>query len=127
MGGFRALISYKKSFALAMAIFDLTKKNPKEEKYSLTDQIRRSSRSVVANLSEAYRKRDSPAYFKSELTEFGGKNLKAQVWLEFAFACKYIADYAFEKLTQDSECIGRLIVHMINNPEKFGVKKWANS
>lgn len=78
------LIVYQKSFALAMNIFEVSKNFPPEEKYSLTDQIRRSSRSVTANLAEATRKRRYVNYFISKLTDCDAENAETQVWLEFA-------------------------------------------
>jgi len=86
------LLAYQRSFDLAMKIFELSKEFPKEEKYSLTDQIRRSSRSVTANLSEAYRKRRYPKHFVSKLTDSDAENGETQTWLEFAYACEYITE-----------------------------------
>ena len=87
---FKKLISYQKSFDLAMSIFEVSKSFPKEETYSLTDQIRRSSRSVCANISEAYRKRRYPKHFISKLTDADGENSETNTWLDFALACYYI-------------------------------------
>lgn len=78
------LLAYKKSFALAMEVFEISKKFPKEERYSLTDQIRRSSRSVSANIAESYAKRRYPKHFVSKLTDGDGENLGTQTWLEFS-------------------------------------------
>ena len=120
---FQDLLAYKKSFALAMKIFEITQKFPKEETYSLTDQIRRSSRSVPVTIAEAYRKRICPKNFHSKLTDSDSENSETQVWLEFAFACKYISESIYQELTSESLEIGKLINYMILNPEKFGVKK----
>ena len=120
---FQDLLAYKKGFDLAMNIFELTKSFPKEEMYSLTDQIRRSSRSVTITISEAYRKREYPKHFHSKLTDADSENSETQCWLEYAFACKYISNDKFIELTNNSIEIGRLINYMILNPEKFGVKK----
>ena len=87
---FQDLLAYKKSFGLAMKIFEVSKSFPKEEKYSLTDQVRRSSRSTTANISESYRKRRYPKNFISKLTDSDAENSETQTWLEFAFECKYI-------------------------------------
>lgn len=119
---FQDLLAYKKSFALAMRIFEVTKSFPKEEKYSLTDQVRRSSRSVSINIAEAYRKRSYPKHFVSKLTDSDSENSETQGWLEFSLACKYIDQSTFDELTQASDEVGRLIYYMINNPKKFGVK-----
>ena len=120
---FQELLAYKKSFALAMKIFEITKLFPKEETYSLTDQIRRSSRSVPATIAEAYRKRIYPKHFYSKLTDADAENSETQVWLAFAFSCKYISENLFEELTSESQEIGKLINYMILNPKKFGSKK----
>ncbi len=119
---FQDLLAYKKSFALAMKIFEITKSFPKEERYSLTDQIRRSSRSVSANISESYRKRRYPKNFVSKLTDSDAENSETQTWLEYALACKYIDQQIFDDCFRDSEEVGRLINYMINNPGKFGSK-----
>ena len=87
---FRELLAYQKGFRLAMEIFNVSKSFPLEEKYSLTDQIRRSSRSVCANIAEAYRKRRYPNHFISKLTDSDAENSETNVWLEFAFECNYI-------------------------------------
>lgn len=119
---FQDLLAYKKSFALAMKIFETTKSFPKEETYSLTDQIRRSSRSVPVTMAEAYRKRIYPKHFYSKLTDSDGENSETQVWLEFALSCKYISEDFYNELISESLEIGKLINYMILNPEKFGVK-----
>ena len=120
---FQDLLAYKKGFDLAMNIFVVTKNFPKEEIYSLTDQIRRSSRSVTITISEAYRKREYPKYFHSKLTDADAENSETQGWLEYALACSYISNEKFIELTNFSLEIGKLINYMILNPEKFGVKK----
>mgnify|MGYP003561275811 CR=1 FL=1 len=120
---FQELLAYKKSFSLAMKIFEMTKSFPKEEIYSLTDQIRRSSRSVSVTIAEAYRKRIYPKNFYSKLTDSDAENSETQVWLAFAFECQYISKNLFEELTSESQEIGKLINYMILNPEKFGSKK----
>ena len=120
---FQDLIGYKKSFFLAMEIFELSKSFPKEEMYSLTDQIRRSSRSVPITISEAYRKREYPKHFHSKLTDSDSENSETQGWLEFCYACKYISLEKYVELTNYSIEVGKLINYMILNPEKFGVKK----
>ena len=117
---FRDLLVYKKAFNLTMEVYELSKSFPKEEKYSLTDQIRRSSRSVCSNVAEAYRKRNYPKHFASKLTDSDGENSETTVWLEFALACKYIQNEQFKKLEKDCQEIGKLINFMILNPEKFG-------
>ncbi len=120
---FQDLLAYQKSFALAMKIFSSSKTFPKEETYSLTDQIRRSSRSVSANIAEAYRKRDYPKHFHSKLTDSDAENSETQVWLEYSLACKYITNESYHELLNDSKEVGKLINYMILNPKKFGVKE----
>lgn len=119
---FKKLIAYQKAFDLALSIFEISKSFPKEETYSLTDQIRRSSRSVNANLAEAYRKRRYPKHFISKLTDADGENSETSTWLDFAFACKYISNEQHISLSNQGIEVGKLINYMINNPEKFGVK-----
>ena len=118
---FKSLLAYEKGLSLAMEIFEISKSFPKEEKYSLTDQVRRSSRSVNANIAEAYRKRRYEKHFISKLTDSDGENSETQVWLEFAFGCNYISEEFFITLNNKSLEVGKLINYMINNPSKFGV------
>lgn len=120
---FQDLLAYKKSFSLAMKIFEISKSFPQEEKYSLTDQIRRSSRSVPANIAEAYRKRVYPRHFHSKLTDSDAENSETQVWIEFCFKCKYINEETYNELITDGDEIGKLLNYMILNPLKFGVFK----
>jgi four helix bundle protein len=117
---FQDLLAYQKSFSLAMKIFEITKSFPKEEMYSLTDQIRRSSRSVPANIAEAYRKRVYPKHFHSKLTDADAENSETQVWMEFSLKCNYIDESTYSKLINESNEIGKLINYMILNPQKFG-------
>ena len=114
---FRDLTVYKKAFTLAMDIFHETKDFPKEEKYSLIDQIRRSSRSVCANIGEGYRKRKYEAHFISKATDADMENSETQVWLDYALACEYIGKY--KELFEKSEEVGKLLNHMITFPEKY--------
>ena len=117
---FQDLLAYQKSFALAMKIYHESKSFPKEETYALTDQIRRSSRSVSANISEAYRKRLYAKHFISKLTDNDAENSETQTWLEFSLHCDYISKDVFDALTEDSNEVGKLINYMIQNPNKFG-------
>src|SRR5882762_1268581 len=89
---------YRKSFSAAMQIFEISKKFPKEETYSLTDQIRRSSRSVCANLAEAWRKRRYEAAFVSKLNDSEGEAAETQTWIEFAVRCGYLSAAQGRKL-----------------------------
>ncbi|MCX2431780.1 MULTISPECIES: four helix bundle protein [unclassified Pedobacter] len=122
MGTIKDLLAYQKGFILAMDIFIITKKFPADERYSLTDQIRRCSRSVCANLAEAYRKRRYPNHFVSKLSDADTENGETQTWLEFALACDYISNVEFEKLNSQAEEVAKLLVYMMNNPERFLIK-----
>ena len=110
---------YKLSFQLAMNVFEMTKKFPREEMFSLTDQIRRSSRSVCSSLAEAHRKRLYPAHFVSKISDADMENAETQTWLEFSLNCKYISSDKYETLLNLSEEVGRFLNHMIKNPEKY--------
>jgi len=117
--GFKSLRVYKQSFAIAMEIFELSKSFPKEERYSLTDQIRRSSRSVCANIAEAYRKRIYPNHFVSKITDADAECSETTVWLDFALECNYINESTYNSLIEGYKKVGKMIGHMINNPDKF--------
>ncbi len=117
--GFKDLLVYKKAFALAMEIFHISKSFPQEETYSLITQIRKSSRSVCANLAEGYRKRRYEAHFISKTSDSDMENSETQVWLDFALACEYITSKIYTDLTEKSEEVGRMLNHMIVNPQKY--------
>jgi four helix bundle protein len=117
--GFRTLLAYKKGFALAMEIFNISKSFPKEETYSLTDQIRRSSRSVCINIVEGYKKRVYPKHFISKLSDADSENAETLGWLEFANSCNYISDELKKELELKNNKIGKLLNYMMNNPKKF--------
>jgi len=119
MGNFKELIVYQKAFHLAMEIFHLTKRFPQDEKFGLTSQIRRSSRSVCANIAEGYRKRIYKAHFISKLTDADMENTETIVWIDFASSCGYIDDHLKFKLNQQTEEIGKLLYYMIHKLEKF--------
>ncbi|HZV69174.1 MAG TPA: four helix bundle protein [Saprospiraceae bacterium] len=116
---FKESTVYKKAFSQAMEIFEITKSFPKEETYSLTDQIRRASRSVCTNIAEAYRKKRYAAHFISKLTDADAENSETGVWLDFSIACHYIKADVHIKRSSENEEIGKLIGHMINNPSKY--------
>jgi four helix bundle protein len=119
MGSFRDLSVYKKAFELSMLIFVESKKFPAEERFDLISQIRRSSRSVCSNIGEGYRKRIYPAHFISKCSDADMENSETQVWLDFALACDYIDKEKYNDFLKRSEEIGRMIGHMIENPEKY--------
>ena len=110
---------YKLGFAQAMDIFEVTKKFPKEETYSLTDQVRRSSRSVYICLLEAYRKKRYPAHFVSKVSDSDMENSETLGWLDFSLACSYMLNETHEKFILRNSEIGRLLNHMMNNPDKY--------
>ena len=114
---------YRKAFDGAMLIFEVTKKFPKEETYSLTDQIRRSSRSVCANLAEAWRKRPYRAAFVSKLSEAESEASETQVWLQFATSCEYIERDRSGTLYQTYDEILRMLVSMINKPQAWVISR----
>jgi four helix bundle protein len=116
---FKNLVVYKKAFALAMDIFEVTRSFPKVETYSLTDQIRRSSRSVAACIAEAYRKRSYPAHYVSKTSDADMENSETSVWLEFALSCKYIDESKWKFLDEKVREIGKLLNHMIHHPQKY--------
>ena len=110
---------YKLSFEAGMDVFELSKKFPNEEKYSLTDQIRRSSRSVSSNIAEAWRKRRYPKSFISKLSDSEGEAAETQVWLNYALACKYIDTEKHDNLYDKYDHIISMIVKMIINPNDW--------
>jgi four helix bundle protein len=116
---YKTLIAYQKAFALAMKIFKVSKRFPKEEIFGLTSQIRRSSRAVCSNMAEGYRKRRYEAHFISKLTDADTENSETEVWLDFSLACEYILQEEYDELYRDAEEIGRLFSFMIENPSKF--------
>jgi four helix bundle protein len=110
---------YKTSFATAMRIFQLTKKFPKEETYSLTDQIRRSSRSVCANLSESFRKRRYPKAFILKLSDSESEAAETQTWLDFSFECEYIDEQTYQELYSSYDKVIGMLVKMSSHPENW--------
>lgn len=117
--GFRGLKVYQLSYQLAMEIFHLSKSFPREEQYSLTDQIRRSSRSVPANIAEGYRKRLYEKMFVSKMADADGEATETQVWIDFARDCGYINNNVHDNFITRYEEVGRMLGGMIANPEKF--------
>jgi len=122
INSFRDLIVYQKAYKVAMEIFEITKAFPKDEKYSLTDQIRRSSRSVTSNIGEAFRKRRYEKHFISKLSDSESEAGETQVWLEFALAHNYISSDVFENLDDKYEHIISMLVKMENNPKPWLLK-----
>lgn len=105
-----------------MKIFEMTKSFPADEKYSMVDQMRRSSRSVCANLAEAWRKRRYPAHFVSKLSDCESEAEETRVWLEFAFRCGYINNQTFTDLDSVYDLVLGQLVKMISEPEKWTIR-----
>ncbi len=124
--GYRDLKVYQKAYMLAMEIFEETKNFPPEEKFSLTDQIRRSSRSIPANLAEAWKKRIYPKMFVSKLIDCAGEAGETEVWLDIARDAKYLEIEKYNRLYNSYNEINRMLNSMINSPEKFCHKKEKN-
>ena len=117
--GFEGLTVYKLSYKLAIEIFHTSKGFPKEETYSLTDQIRRSSRSICANIAEGYRKRKYPKHFSSKMTDADGECSETMVWLSFARDCGYMTEKNCMNLFTQYEEVGKMLGGMADHPEKF--------
>ena len=110
---------YKKAYSLAMQIFELSKGFPKEERYALTDQVRRSSRSVCLNLREAWAKRRYEAHFVNKLTDCDGENSETDSSLDFAKDCGYMSKEEHQTLTSKNREVGKMLGSMINHPDSF--------
>jgi len=117
----RDLDVYQLSFEVGMQIFNISKSFPKEERYSLTDQIRRSSRSVSGNIAEAWRHRRYPKSFISKLSISEGEAAETQVWLDYALDCEYINDKINKELFSKYDHIIGKLVNMIRSPEKWSL------
>ncbi|MDY7077759.1 MAG: four helix bundle protein [Chloroflexota bacterium] len=115
----RELEVYQLAFEAAMRIFEVTKRFPPEERYSLTDQIRRSSRSVCANLAEAWRKRRYEGAFVAKLNDSEAEAAETQTWIEFAVKCDYLDAETSRALYQTYDHILGKLVNMIRNPSPW--------
>jgi four helix bundle protein len=115
----KELTVYRKAYALAMSIFEITKKFPPEERYALTGQIRRSSRSVSMNLREAWAKRRYPLHFVSKLTDCDGENGETDTSLDYARDCGYISAQEHQELTAQCLEVGKMLGSMLLNPNPF--------
>ena len=116
------LIVYQKAYELAMEIFEFSKHFPPEEKYSLTDQIRRSSRSVCTNIREAWAKRRYEAHFVSKLSDADGENGETESWLDFACDCRYLSEGDRARFTEKCREVGAMLGSMMNDPSSFILK-----
>jgi len=119
MGNYKDLVSYQKAYKLAMRIFEISKSFPMEERFSLTNQIRRSSRSVCANLAEAFRRKLYRRYFTSKINDCLTENSETEVWIEFAKDCKYLEQKDYLELLSLNNEVGKLLWFIANNPNKF--------
>lgn len=112
---------FKMAFNNAMKIYELSKNFPKEEKYSLTDQIRRASRSVATNIAEAFRKRRYPKAFISKLSDSEAESAETQVWLRFSYKCNYLDKKICDDLVQEYDYIIGKLVNMSRKPEDWNL------
>ena len=116
---YKDLIVYQKAYILAMQIFTVSKDFPKEEKYSLIDQIRRSSRSITVCIAEAWARRRYEKSFISKLTDSLGEEFETETWLNYSRDCKYLSIEIHDKLYNGYEEVRKILISMINNPEKW--------
>jgi len=119
IGSFRDLKVYRAAFELQQEIFRITKEFPKEEMYSLSDQVRRSSRSIGGNLAEGWHKRRYEAHFVSKLSDSDAEQAETQHWLDTSLACGYISAEKHQTLLEKCKQIGRMLGRMIAKPESF--------
>jgi four helix bundle protein len=121
----RDLEVYKRQQTLAKEVFALSKRLPREEQYSLTDQLRRSSRSIGAQIAEAWAKRLYPKHFVSKLTDADGEQMETQHWLIEAADCNYLSESDFKRLLTLCEEIGRMLGSMIRKAESFSSNSYT--
>jgi four helix bundle protein len=122
IGSYKDLRVYQNAMDAAMKIFELTKAFPSEEKYSMVDQARRSSRSVCSNIAEAWRKRRYKAAFIAKLSDAESEACETQVWMEFAKRCGYVAGDVADELDAEYDQIMAQLVKMINEADKWLIK-----
>src|SRR5688572_8756808 len=120
---YKELRVYQAAIEAAMRVFEITKRFPAEERFSMVDQMRRASRSVCSNIGEAWRKRRYPAHFKSKLSDSEGEAEETRVWLDLAFRCKYISEEEAMELDQTYDGILGQLVRMIDHPEQWSIRK----
>ena len=119
VNSFRDLIVYQKAYKLAMEIFEVSKSFPKEEKYSLTDQIRRSSRSVTSNIAEAWARKKYPKAFVNKLTDSLGEEYETEVWLDYSRDCNYITISSHSNFMNQYDEVRKMLISMLTHPEKW--------
>ncbi len=124
VASFEDLEVYQLALELQQEVFELTKTFPKEERYSLTDQIRRSSRSIGANISEAWSKRRYPAHFVSKLSDSDGEQNETRHWLKSAFLCRYVSEEDFSALIIKCKTIGRKLGNMMQHSDQWVPKEF---
>lgn len=122
-GSFKDMKVYRMAYRLAMNIFEISKSFPKAEMYSLTDQVRRSSRSVCSNIAEAYRKRSYPKYFSLRISDADSEASETLVWLDFARDCGYVSLSTHKTLSAEYEEVGRMLGGIAKQAELFIPKK----
>jgi len=122
-GSFKDLRVYQMAYCATMEIFDLSRRFPREERYALVDQIRRSSRSVCANIAEGYRKRTYPKHFTMKMTDADAEASETTVWLDLAKDCGYLESHQHTRLSRVYDEIGRMLGGMAKDPQKFRPKK----
>ena len=123
VNSFKELIVYQRAHKLAMEIFEITKEFPKEEKFSLTDQIRRSSRSVSSCIAESWAKRIYEKAFVNKLTDSLGEEFETEDWLDYSRDCGYITSEKHTQLISAYNEVRKMLISMINNPEKWCLSK----
>jgi len=119
INSFKELIVYQKAYKLSMEIFELSKTYPKEEKFSLTDQIRRSSRSVTSNIAEAWAKRRYVKSFINKLSDSLGEEYETEVWLDYSRDSEYISILKHDELMKEYDEVRKILISIINNPDKW--------
>lgn len=119
INSFRDLLVYQKAFTLANEIFEITSKFPKEEKYSLRDQILRSSRSIASNIAEAWAKKSYVNAYVYKLYDSLGEEYETEVWIDFSLKCNYIDRVAHQRLIDSYSEVRKMLISMTRNPEKF--------
>jgi four helix bundle protein len=122
-GGYKDLKVYQLAYRLAMELFEITKKFPMEERYSLTDQVRRSSRSIPANIAEAWKKRIYPKMFVSKIVDAAGEAGETEVWLDISKDSGYLSIEKYEDLISAYDEVNRMLFGMIEKPDKFCIKR----
>lgn len=123
IASYKDLDVFQRAMRLTMEIFEATKQFPREEQYSLTDQVRRSSRSICANIGEAWRKRRYPAAFISKLSDAETEASETQVWIELARRCGYLTEEQASFLDQEYDPLLAQLVRMIDQPQKWTIQK----